>query len=114
MKLLALATMGLASALDLRDEASVDELMASPLVRHVPASGAPRALDPSFLAALLGDATPWAEPLVHLTAEGGAPAPELGSYAAVAAAVAAGDASAVLRLRAGRSRSRAPTLGSTP
>ncbi|KAH8073734.1 calcium ion binding protein [Aureococcus anophagefferens] len=98
MKLLALATMGLASALDLRDEASVDELMASPLVRHVPASGAPRALDPSFLAALLGDATPWAEPLVHLTAEGGAPAPELGSYAAVAAAVAAGDASAVLRL----------------
>ncbi|KAH8051761.1 calcium ion binding protein [Aureococcus anophagefferens] len=53
MKLLALATMGLASALDLRDEASVDELMASPL---------------------------------------------LGSYAAVAAAVAAGDASAVLRL----------------
>ncbi|KAH8092804.1 calcium ion binding protein [Aureococcus anophagefferens] len=48
------------------------------------------------LVAALGDAA-WAEPLVHLSSERGAQA-ALGSYADVAAAVAAGDASAVLRL----------------
>ncbi|KAH8073986.1 calcium ion binding protein [Aureococcus anophagefferens] len=45
------------------------------------------------LVAALGDAA-WAEPLVHLSSERGAQA-ALGSYADVAAAVAAGDASAL-------------------
>ncbi|KAH8055115.1 calcium ion binding protein [Aureococcus anophagefferens] len=56
------------------------------------------------LVAALGDAA-WAEPLVHLSSERGAQA-ALGSYADVAAAVAAGDASAVLRLEARGARRR--------
>ncbi|KAH8097125.1 hypothetical protein JL720_1 [Aureococcus anophagefferens] len=56
------------------------------------------------LVAALGDAA-WAEPLVHLSSERGAQA-ALGSYADVAAAVAAGDASAVLRLGSSRRPAR--------